>query len=747
MPACLAKPPPPEPPAPLAPPTRHTSATEAQWLEWHQQQLDALAAAEGKAAARNAAAGPASRGPAREPSSPRACSATADGSAGTGVAPFLFEQRFMDRASPRALHSARRRSPLSASTVTPPWIVLLPRLMPRCTMMRLMPKILPAAATTMTMPSVVVRPLRFGPLLMPLWISWRTGLTPSVACRRMTSSWPGRTCSPGAFASCGCPCPRLPPPLTPVLRAKRATDKRRRHLQRFIVMRDGFLAEERALQSTIVDAHATIAATQRFLTLAETEEYECFCSYASSLDAPRRVPSPEAAGSASADAARRAGHDPVVAAGVSGIITQLLMLPTASEASNLGAAYAAVLEQARLVHKGLTGDMGPTLVPDPPSPGRVPAGGGGVPPRMAWAPGSPGPDPPGMPMPFTGAAALAPAAPPSATGPPVSHGGYAGVVLGGSAPTPAEAAGHEARARAASRGLERSRPPAVLPSAGSRGEERERSPRGTSAWAALAAAAAAADADFRVSTDDYMPDAEPDVPAGGARAPSCSACEHRVWDLIGGPRNRAAEAVAVLRCTPAAGAPAAGVEAARAAAATAQAAADAAPAAHAAPACPLPRDIKPLYMALPAAAMAPFPAGVTPPPVAASDAESAAGPVPVPAAPAGDAAAPPDAPLGVAAGTGDAAAIPAPVAARPGRPSHPWAARAAGLVWGTRSMPVVPSSSRRSPRPTPGPPLMCVALPNRAMPGTPMTLPALTFKGRRGRALTLPPLGLPWSPE
>ena len=86
-------------------------------------------------------------------------------------------------------------------------------------------------------------------------------------------------------------------PLTLVLRAKRATDKRRRQLQRFLAMREGLLVEERALQATIADAHATIEATGRLLTIAETEEYERFCDYAASKDAPGRVPSPEAAGS------------------------------------------------------------------------------------------------------------------------------------------------------------------------------------------------------------------------------------------------------------------------------------------------------------------------------------------------------------------------------------------------------------------------------------------------------------------
>ena len=315
-------------------------------------------------------------------------------------------------------------------------------------------------------------------------------------------------------------------PLSPssCMRAKRATDKRRKQLQRFLAMREGLLAEWRALQATIADARATIEATERLLTMAETEEYERFCDYASSQDAPGRAPSPEAAGSASAAAARRAGGDPDVAdvaAGVSGIIKQLLMLPTAAEASNFGAAYAAVLEQARLVHKELTGDMGPTLELAPPPSRQVDAGGGGVAPRMAWVAGDADFGSTGMSVPPSDAAAralVALAAPPSAVGPPVSHGGYAGVVMGGPAPTLAEAAGHEARARAASRSLERARPPTVLPSSGSRGEDRERSPRGSALASALAAAAAAAEAEVRVSTDDYMPDVGP-MPMPGPTLP------------------------------------------------------------------------------------------------------------------------------------------------------------------------------------------------------------------------------------
>ena len=134
-------------------------------------------------------------------------------------------------------------------------------------------------------------------------------------------------------------------------------------------MRDDLLAQEAALQCAIMEAHAKVAATQRLLNMAEDEEVLRFRAYATSLEAPGRVASPSAAEDASAAAARQTGHDPEVAAGVNGIITQLLMLPTAAEASNLGDAYAALLEQARLVHESLTGNKGPSLEPDLPSPG------------------------------------------------------------------------------------------------------------------------------------------------------------------------------------------------------------------------------------------------------------------------------------------------------------------------------------------------------------------------------------------
>ena len=96
--------------------------------------------------------------------------------------------------------------------------------------------------------------------------------------------------------------------------------------------------------------------------------------------------------------------------------------------------HAALLQQARLIHEGLTGNPGPTLVSDQSGPGGAP-GGRSVPPRMSWVPGT-GPDPPGMPMPQP-AASVPTAGLRSASGPPVEHGGYAGPGSRGHAPTPA----------------------------------------------------------------------------------------------------------------------------------------------------------------------------------------------------------------------------------------------------------------------------------------------------------------------
>ena len=182
-----------------------------------------------------------------------------------------------------------------------------------------------------------------------------------------------------------------------------------------------------------------------------------------------------------------------------------------------------------------------------------------------------------------GAAAPAPGAGPSTRGPPVSHGGYAGVtgvVSGGHAPNPAESVGHEACARAASRCADRPRPPSVHAPSGSRGDERERSPKGRTALAA-ALAAAAAEAEAAISTDAYMPNAAPEVDAGVHTA--SSAANAGLGDAVDEARITAATAAAVLRCVVDARGPAADVEAAKADVDAAHAAAEAAAAAAAAP--------------------------------------------------------------------------------------------------------------------------------------------------------------------
>jgi len=231
---------------------------------------------------------------------------------------------------------------------------------------------------------------------------------------------------------------RAPPPveratlLTRLLRAQQLTAKRRRQLKRFEDMRDCLADEVAALEVKMVDAVSTIRATASLVAHAETAEHALFCEYSASREAPGRFSSPDAADPASAEAARRRGRDPDVAAGVCGIITQLLSLPSASHA-NIGVAHAAILKQARLVHAELTGNPGPTLEPALPAQSAAAASGGGFAPRMAWAAGSPCPDATGGPT-LTGGTAHA-----AAGGQPVSFGGYAVPGSGLPDPTPAEA--------------------------------------------------------------------------------------------------------------------------------------------------------------------------------------------------------------------------------------------------------------------------------------------------------------------
>ena len=220
---------------------------------------------------------------------------------------------------------------------------------------------------------------------------------------------------------------------------------------------------------------------------------------------------------------------------------------------------------------------------------------------------------------------------------------------------------------------------------GSRGDERERSPKGKSTLAE-ALAAAAAEAEAAISTDAYMPDAAPDDDAGACDAAAAGSVPGAA-DIAEEAAIAAAAAEAILRCVVDAWGPAAAVEAAAADAAAAQAAAEAEAAAAAA-----------------AAAAAPAPA--------AAEAEPSAAPL----------------------------RLGARVLLPPG--GLPRAARTARAA----SRPLAgPSLSPRSPLPTRGPPSTGVVLPPLAAPTT--TLAARTSEGRPRRALLLPPRGPPWSPE
>ena len=345
------------------------------------------------------------------------------------------------------------------------------------------------------------------------------------------------------------------------------------------------------------------------------------------------------------------------------------MLPTVAEASNLSAAYAAVLGQARLVHKDLSGDMGPTLEPASHSSGQVDAGGAGVAPRMAWVAGSADHGSMGMSVPLPVASARAPAAlaaPPGAVGPLVSHGGHAGVVMGGPAPTPAEAAGHDMRHAPgrppgawSGRALRRFSPPLAL--AGRNVSALRGAPR----WRRLLLLpqlrprpgfVSAPMTTCRMLSPMPMPGfplpRARRAPGAGAplvscgsrllwRQPSCASPSMRVVPLLTWkPPGQMQTPLRPLLMPHLHAAPVT------------------------APVMPLPRDIKPIYKAPPPEAMAPPQAAKAPPPAAAGAAASSAGLAAESDAHAGDDAAAPMAPGGAAVSPGDAAAILVPEPAR-----------------------------------------------------------------------------------
>ena len=253
-------------------PARTVSVTGEKWLEWWQQQLNALSTAEVKAAAREADAGAAPRVPAQGLPSPRARSAHADGSASSWAAPLAFEQRFVDRAAlPKGVSFGQADVPaVSIDSDTP-----LER----------------AARDADAAMHDDADDLAGGGhddddavasgAVTPVWLPADAALAQLEDWLETIRRLPADEfilARQGALTNRidelrrPMPASRASPP-TLVLRAKRATEKRRRQLARFVALRDALLAEERALQLTIAGAHATIEATERFFTMAEADDY------------------------------------------------------------------------------------------------------------------------------------------------------------------------------------------------------------------------------------------------------------------------------------------------------------------------------------------------------------------------------------------------------------------------------------------------------------------------------------------
>ena len=247
------------------------------------------------AAARDPSAGP--RGSARDsspPLIPRASAALADVPAGKGAPPFLFEERFADRA---ALPKGITFAPTEVSTVgSDGGTSRGPGSLEADAEMRDGEPDAGEFAGSQRDDE----PAGAGGSHTPVWPPADVTL---VQLEEWLDSLRRPPADEGILARQDLLCQRIrelrmplpaPPadPSTLVLRAKRATDKRRKQLHRFVTMRDDLLAQEAALQSAIVDAHTTIAATQRLFNLAEDEEVLRFRNYAASLDAPGRVASP-----------------------------------------------------------------------------------------------------------------------------------------------------------------------------------------------------------------------------------------------------------------------------------------------------------------------------------------------------------------------------------------------------------------------------------------------------------------------
>ena len=298
------------PPACLETPARTMSATEEQWHDWRQLQLTALAAAEEKAAAREEDAGAGSRTASQEQPRPRAAPQPAEGPAGKGTGPLSFEQCFVDRAAPpKGVTFDHLADILSVSidSDTPPGRVV--------------------RDDDAAMHNDAEDPAGDGlddddavpsGAVTPVWPPADTTLAQLEDWLETIRRLPADDviyASEGALENRIAELRRPKPkgqasPLALVPKAKRATEKRRRQLQRFVALRDGLVAEEDTLKLTIADANASIEITGRLLKMAGETAYKLFCEYSASQDAPGRVPSPDAADPASADAARRHCRDP-----------------------------------------------------------------------------------------------------------------------------------------------------------------------------------------------------------------------------------------------------------------------------------------------------------------------------------------------------------------------------------------------------------------------------------------------------
>ena len=151
-------------------------------------------------------------------------------------------------------------------------------------------------------------------------------------------------------------------PLVQLLRAQQASERRRRQLARFRSMRNELLLQLDGLKAKLSAADDTISSTEELLRLAEQVERALFDDLAASGSLPG---GPGSGGGDAIDPVSQAeaharGADPDMAAGLGGLISQLLQLPLAARAGNLESANAALLQQARVLHFHFTGNMGPT---------------------------------------------------------------------------------------------------------------------------------------------------------------------------------------------------------------------------------------------------------------------------------------------------------------------------------------------------------------------------------------------------